>query len=272
MQHHGGCGAETSYGPAMSSFQKGMGDMAWATSMLARTPKLWGYVLAPALVAAIIAGLAVYFLFGPLVGYADGAVDWLPGFLSFIGSILRFLVLIPLLGIGYVIFIAAAALCTAPFCEQLSESVEVSLSGEEPPAFSFATLLKDFALGISHSVKRIVSYLLVMLGLFVASFFLPLIGALLFAFGGAWVTMRFTAYDALDAVWARKSLRYADKMTKLKQVRARAYGIGAVTSLMMLVPGLNFFAMPLAAVAATRLHVEELSNAPQRAPQAVSPA
>ena len=247
----------------MSSFGKGMEDMGWATSMLARTPKLWGYVLAPAVVAAFVAGISIYFLLGPLLGYADGAVDWLPGFLSFIGSIIRILILIPLLGIGYVIFIAAAALCTAPFCEQLSESIEVSLSGEEPPAFSFKTLLKDFALGISHSVKRILTYLLTMAGLFVLSFILPLIGPLVFAFGGAWVTMRFTAYDALDAVWARKSLRYADKMTKLKQVRSRAYGIGAVTAVMMLIPILNFVAMPLAAVAATRLHVEELSGPPQ---------
>jgi CysZ protein len=158
------------------------------------------------------------------------------------------------------VFIAAAALCTAPFCEQLSESVEVSLSGHEPPVFSLKTLLKDFVLGIDHSIRRIVSYLLVMGGLFIASFFLPLIGAILFALGGAWVTMRFTAYDALDAVWARKSLGYADKMAKLQQVRGRAYGIGAVTAVLMIVPVLNFLAMPLAAVAATRLHVEELSE------------
>jgi CysZ protein len=229
---------------------------------LARTPKLWGYVLAPALVAALLAFAALYFLFGPLMEYADKAVDWLPGFLSFIGSILHILVMIPLLGIGYVIFIAAAALCTAPFCEQLSESIEITLSGEEPPPFSLGTLLKDFALGIDHSIRRIVSYLLVMAGLFVLSFIVPLIGAMIFTFGGAWVTMRFTAYDALDAVWARKSLGYPDKMAKLKQVRSRAYGIGAVTSLLLLVPGLNFVAMPLAAVAATRLHVEEFSNPP----------
>ncbi len=246
--------------PVMTGFQKGMGDVAWAASMLARTPKLWGYVIAPAIVAALLAIAAIYFLFGPLVSYADQAVGWLPDFLSFIGSIVRILVLIPLLGIGYVIFIAATALCTAPFCEQLSESVEVSLSGREPPAFSIATLLKDFALGIDHSIRRIVSYLLVMAGLFILSFIVPLIGALIFTIGGAWVTMRFTAYDALDAVWARKSLHYKDKMSQLKQVRGRAYGIGAVTAILLVVPGLNFLAMPLAAAAATRLHVEELSG------------
>ncbi len=245
---------------AMSSFGTGVGDMSWAASLVLRTPKLWGYVLAPAFVAALLAFAAIYFLFGPLVAYADQAVSWLPGFLSFIGSILRILMLVPLLGIGYVIFIAAAALCTAPFCEQLSESVEVSLSGAEPPAFSFATLLKDFALGISHSIRRIVSYLLVMAGLFILSFIVPLIGPLIFTLGGAWVTMRFTAYDALDAVWARKSLQYDDKMANLKQVQSRAYGIGAVTALLLIVPIANFVAMPLAAVAATRLHVEELSD------------
>jgi uncharacterized protein involved in cysteine biosynthesis len=91
---------------------------------------------------------------------------------------------------------------------------------------------------------------------------------LIFTFGGAWVTMRFTAYDALDAVWARKSIHYKDKMSQLKQVRARAYGIGAVTALLLVVPGLNFVAMPLAAAAATRLHVEELSGAGQPASKA----
>jgi CysZ protein len=252
----------------MAGFQKGMGDVAWAASMLARTPKLWGFVIAPALIAGLLAVAAIYFLFAPLMGYADQAVDWLPGFLSFIGGILRLLVLIPLLGIGYVIFIAATALCTAPFCELLSESVEISMSGKEPPPFSLATLLKDFALGVSHSIRRISSYLLVMAGLLILSFVVPLIGALIFTFGGAWVTMRFTAYDALDAVWARKSIHYKDKMSQLKQVRARAYGIGAVTALLLVVPGLNFVAMPLAAAAATRLHVEELSGAGQPASKA----
>jgi CysZ protein len=244
----------------MSGFGKGVGDMAWALGLLARTPRLWGYVIAPAVVAALLAVAALYFLFGPLLAYADQVTTWLPGWLSFVGGLLRALVIVVLAGAGYVIFLAATALCTAPFCEQLSESVEISLGGETPPGFSLSTLLKDLVMGISHSLRRIVSYLLVMAALFLAALIIPVVGALIFTLGGAWVTTRFTAYDALDAVWARKSLVYDDKMDKLKQVRSRAYGVGAVTAMLMAVPVANFFAMPLAAVAATRLHVEELST------------
>lgn len=243
----------------MTSFGKGVSDMAWALALLARSPRLWGYVLAPALVALLLAVAALYFLFGPLLSYADQVTAWLPGWLSFVGGLLRALVIVALAGAGYVIFLAATALCTAPFCEQLSESVEISLGGETPPGFSFSTLLKDLVMGVSHSLRRIVSYLLVMGALFVAALILPVVGALVFTIGGAWVTTRFTAYDALDAVWARKSLPYDDKMSKLQKVRSRAYGIGAVTALLMAVPVANFFAMPCAAVAATRLHVEELA-------------
>jgi CysZ protein len=243
----------------MTSFGKGVGDMAWALALLARSPKLWGYVIAPALVAALLSVAVLYFLFGPLLAYADQVTAWLPGWLSFVGGILRALVLVALAGAAYVVFLATTALCTAPFCEQLSESVEISLGGETPPGFSVATLLKDLVLGISHSIRRIVSYLLVMAALFLAALIVPVVGALIFTVGGAWVTTRFTAYDALDAVWARKSLAYDDKMARLQQVRSRAYGIGAITALLMAVPIANFVAMPLAAIAATRLHVEELS-------------
>ena len=242
----------------MTGFAKGIGDVLWATALLLRSPRLWGYVLAPALVAAPLVVATLYILFGPVMAYADDAGAALPSWLSFLGGLLQVLAVVPLLGAGYVVFLAATALCTAPFCEQLSESVELTLGGETPPAFSVKTLLADLVMGVGHSLRRISSYLLVMALLFAAALIVPVIGALIFTIGGAWVTTRFAAYDALDSVWARKSLSYNDKMQNLRKVRGRAYGIGALTALLLVVPVVNLLALPLAAIAATKLHLREL--------------
>jgi CysZ protein len=241
----------------MKGFSKGCADVVWAASFMAKTPTLWKFVVAPSLVALIIAAAIVWFCFGIGMGYADSLVAALPGWLSFIDGFVRLIVIGTLLLAGYVMFIATTSLCTAPFCEMLSESVELSLGGEEPPGFSLTRLLADLGRGLGHSLRRLLVFLVGNGVLFLASLILPLIGAAIFLVGGAWLSMRFMAYDTLDCVWARKSYSYEQKMSSLRQVRGRAYGVGAITALLLVVPVINLLAMPLGAIAATRLHVEE---------------
>lgn len=235
--------------------------MTWALGYLGRTPSLWGYVIAPALVAGILASVVLWFVFAELSGYVTTVVDMLPGWLSFLSGLLQTIVFGTLLLGSYFVFLAIAAVATAPFCEMLSESIEAKLAGTEAPPFSVATLLKDVVLGLSHALRRGLAYLFVMAGLFLVSLVIPVIGAAVLAIGGAWVTIRFTSFDALDTIWARKSLPYDQKMAQLQQVRSRVYGIGAVTALLMAVPIANLLAFQLSAAAATRLYCEEFLGA-----------
>jgi CysZ protein len=100
-------------------------------------------------------------------------------------------------------------------------------------------------------------YLLLVLALLIVSAVIPVIGAIVAAALGAYVTASFAAYDAYDAIWARRRWRYADKVAYVKQRRWRAIGLGGVVAALMLVPGLNLVALSMGAAGATLAFLDD---------------
>jgi CysZ protein len=159
-----------------------------------------------------------------------------------------------LLVVAYFAFLPLASLIAAPFNETIAESVEHLITGREPPPFSLARLLRDLGRAIVHELRKLFRYLLLALGVLLASL-IPAVGPVLGIVGGGYLAARFAAYDALDATLSRWGWPYARKTALIRSRRGACLGLGAVVAGLLVVPFVNAVAMPVGAAGGALLAV-----------------
>ncbi len=244
----------------MSQLARGVGDVSRGFAFLNSHPRLWGWVVAPAIVTALLlAGLISlgWSLLSGLVVWMTGHLpDWLHDVASWGLSIL---LVIGLAAAALLVFVSVAGAIAGPFCELLSEAVEEQLTGKSGPPFSLPQFASDAARGLGHSLRRLTISLLGSLLLLAVSL-VPLAGTLVAVAIGGWFAARAAAYDSYDSVLSRRSLGYQAKLDFLKAHNSRSLGLGMTVAAMLLVPGLNLVALGVGAVGAT-LAAHELSTA-----------
>lgn len=235
----------------MHQLASGLRDVGRGLDVLRAHPTLWKWVVAPAVVSlvllvALVAG--VMHLVDPFTGWL---VAHLPGWLAHIASSLLTVLVVIALSVGALIaFVSVAGIIAGPFHEMLSEHVEAKLTGEPPAPFALSTFLHGAALGVIHGLRRL-AVSLIGLAVAFAVGFVPVIGTVAALVLGGWLAATSAAYDCYDAVLARRSLAYRDKLAYLARHRGRTLGLGAAVAAMLLVPGLNLIALGLGAAGAT---------------------
>lgn len=240
----------------MDSLIRGLLDVVRAIPYMMARPKLLRLVLAPFLLAIMIAVILLWGMSSTIDPMVHSVISHLPNFVaSAAGSTLRVLLWAALIALGYVAFLAFTSVLTTPFCERISEAVEEEISGTPAPPFSMATIMSDLGLGIVHSIRRLTVLVASLVALFLLSALIPIVGAMLALSLGAWFSSRFAAYDCFDTIWARKGTSYAEKMTYLRTKRMRTTGIGLAVAGAAIIPVLNALAFPLGTVAATRVYL-----------------
>lgn len=234
---------------------RGVYDGVRGAAYLISHPRLWGWVLAPAIVIALVMvaviGGVLTLLSTPIA--AVSAV--IPG--GWVDNVLEIATTVILLVASYSLFISAAAVIAGPFNEMLSESIEEHETGEPSPKFSLFRFLGDAVIGAVHAIRRVIVYLVVILALLVVGVAVPVVGGLIATVLGGIATAKFAAYDAYDSIWARRRLRYREKMAYLKEHYWRTLGLGAVMAAILIVPGLNLVALAIGATGATLRSIDE---------------
>jgi len=243
----------------VGDFFRGVLDAMHGAFYLATHPRLWKFVLAPLVVGAIL----LVVMIGSTIGLLDRPImalaSHLPGAWGDDG--LRVLAGVVHTIAGVVMFVSVAALIAGPFNEMLSESLEERETGVESPPVSLGTFLRDLVVGLIHSLRRVAVYLAVMIVLLVIGVALPVIGSVIAMVLGLAATARFASYDAYDAVWSRHRLSYRDKMQRIRDDRWRTLGLGAATSILVVVPGLSIIGLAIGATGATLRRVSDVRGA-----------
>jgi CysZ protein len=230
---------------------QGMDDVGRAFAFLNAHPRLWKWVVMPACVSLVLLVLLAYGVANLAGRAADSAASHLPHFLAGAVHTVVFVLLLAALAAGaLMIYAALAKLISGPFCEQLSEAVEVQLNGKEPRPFALPHYLKELGRGAGHALQRLLMAVVVAFGLFALSF-IPVIGAIAAVLLGGYFAARATAYDCYDAVFGRRQMAYTTKHDILRMHRARSMGLGATVAAMLLVPGINLVAIGIGSVGAT---------------------
>ncbi|HUS32197.1 MAG TPA: EI24 domain-containing protein [Kofleriaceae bacterium] len=233
----------------IGDFSAGIGDGFKGAGYLARHPRLWIWVLLPAVIIAILLILLIGALMTWLSPYIDRVAAHVPG--HFADSIIKILLGIVLAIASFSVMFSIASLIAGPFNEMLSEAIEEQITGQKGGGFKLGEFLHDIAVGALHALRRIFVYLLTMGLLLVIGLVIPVIGTAIAALGGWIATSRFASYDAYDAIFSRRRMAYRAKLQYLNHNLARTMGLGGVIAFMSIIPFVNILALSIGAAGAT---------------------
>lgn len=221
-----------------------------AFALILRTPKLLGLSLLCALVtAATLLGTGWgawslgQFLSEKLIGPEGG---W--GHAASIGLGVLF----------FIIFFAVGALTLpnlilAPLQDPLSEATEVKLGGFTAPPFSVGHTLTGIFTSLRHTLARLVLMALGYVVLFPLNL-IPGVGSVVYVVLSSTWAMFWLSVEHLSNPMARHLRPFRQVFGVLRKRIALSLGFGAALYVLLWVPVLNCFLMPIAVVAGTLLY------------------
>lgn len=155
-----------------------------------------------------------------------------------------------------VLFIVGALtvpnLLLAPLQDPLSEATEARCGGFTPPPFSAGALLRGTLESLAHTLLRV----LFMAAGFVVLFplnLVPVAGNVLWVVLSSTWSMFWLAAEHLSNPMARHLRPFSEVVRTLRRRLPLALGFGAALWVLLWVPVVNFFLMPVAVVAGTLL-------------------
>jgi len=216
------------------------------------------FVLIPLLVNIGVFSLAIYLAKSQFDALMAKMLAWLPSWLSWVEWLLWpiFAVLI-LLAVFYS-FTIIANLIASPFNALLAERVEQKLNGQTITEESgMRTLLKNSGKAVASEVSKVL-YSLKWLPLLLIITVIPginIIAPFAWAVYGAWMlSLQYT-----DFAMGNHQLFVKDELPLLRQNRSVALGFGGILTLLMMIPIVNFFVMPVGVAAGAAFWVDRLS-------------
>mgnify|MGYP000862437367 CR=1 FL=1 len=221
-----------------------------ALRLIFRTPKLTGLSL---LCAFVTAGA----LLG-VVALAINAADWLTHRLVTGESTWLTVASVALQIVFTIVFFVVGAftvpnLVLAPVQDPLADATEVALGDFTPEPFSLGPALRSTWESVKHTLLRLFFMLLGLVVLFPLHF-VPVAGSVLWLVLSSIWSMWWLATENLSNAMSRHLISFGQVVRALRKRPALAMGFGATLHVILWVPILNCFLMPVATVAGTMLY------------------
>ncbi|MCE9667342.1 EI24 domain-containing protein [Myxococcus stipitatus] len=158
---------------------------------------------------------------------------------------------------GLVLWVVGAnvvpPLLLAPLQDPISEATEALCGEEDGPGFTVSGLMRGIVTGLAHTLARLF-FLLAGLALLAPLNLIPGVGSVLWTVLGALWTMTWMAGEFLAAPMTRHLYPFAEVRRMLRERRALCLGLGAGVYVLLWIPILNTFFLPVAIVAGTLLY------------------
>jgi len=226
-------------------------------------PGIRHFVIVPLLINMVIFGFLLGLGAAQFQIWIDTLTAWLPSWLHFLRWILWPLSLLLLLVTGAYAFGVIANILGAPFNGLLAEKVEALLTNTHIEDSGLLGALKDTPRVMLKELGKLLSYLPLLLLVFILSLlFYPAAPLLWFGFGAWTLALQYGDYPMDNH---RYSL--AQVKQQLRREPLTSMGFGAAAMLGSMVPILNFLIMPAAVCGATIYWVERLQQQPKDADQ-----
>lgn len=216
---------------------------------LLTSPGLRRYVVMPLLINILVFSLLSW------IGIAQfsNLLDWMlpqDSWLSYFRYILWPIFAIAAILVTFYSFTIVANLLAAPFNGILAEKVELLLTGNNPAHMHTGIMQSIWPAFRSELIK--LGYFLIRALPLLLLFLIPginVIAPLLWFLFGIW----YLALEYADYPMANSGLAFKDQHSEMKQIRLAALGFGGGLTLLMMIPILNFAAMPAAVAGATAM-------------------
>ncbi len=238
----------------MNDFIKGFSYAFSGFSWILR-PKIRRFVYIPLIINVVLFAIAIVLLAKFAEGWVGGWIgqktDWWGIFqwaYDIVVPILTFLIYAALLFVSYFLFSAVANLLAAPFNALLSKAVEQRLAGQTI-TYAEMPLAKEIWITVKSEVVKLMRFA-VLAALLLLLLVIPVINVI---FPFVWfVFMAYAlALQYADYPMANHGYFYNKQRQILKQKRLQRLGFGTAANLLLLVPVVNFIAMPVCVCGAT---------------------
>lgn len=222
-------------------------------------PGLRPFVIIPLLINIIVFSLLIWLGIDQFEVLMDRFLPSDESWLAWLRWLLWPLFAIVIMLVVFYTFTVIANLIASPFNGLLAEKVELYLGGRLPEQpGGFTQVMKDLIPSLLSELRKLLYFAKWAIPLLILSF-IPGINVtapfLWFAFS-AW----FLALEYGDFPMANHGLKFKEQHQRLKQERLNALAFGGSLTLLMMVPVLNFLAMPAAVAGATVFWKERLSR------------
>lgn len=240
-----------------SRFVRGLVLPFRAAAFVARQPRLWPFVVIPALINmalfAVAAGLVIAYA-GDVLGWlwprplVEGVLDGLVLVLWY-GASLVFGVVG--LAASYLLVVLVGGIVASPFNDILSERTERLLTGTPVPETGetwWGGILKS--IGSSAFITAL--YLLLLAGVLLLNL-IPAVGSIVATVSGACLGAFFLSLEYSDNTFERYGFTLGQKIRTLRTHLSLSLGVGLGASFFLWIPLLNFLCIPIAVVCGTAL-------------------
>lgn len=216
------------------------------------------YTVIPLMLNILIFGFALWFVFARVEGAIDGIIPDTNQWWRTLLIITNIIVFVILLVVAFFLFTFMARIIAAPFNEQLSKATEALLSGqtgEEDEKLTFKLIADDAWRTIKEETLKI-AYFVVIQGVLLLLNIIPVVGNIAYIIIATPITWLFTSFDSVDPPLARRKTSIRTRKNFIWSHRALFFGFGLASTLLIAIPILNLFFMPVLIVAGTTLFVE----------------
>lgn len=235
--------------PRLSDFFQGVGMLGRAFRLLFGSRRLFLLSsLCAVLTAVALVGLGVL-----LYRYAPGLLESLwPRPVSWYGRVGWYVALILASLVAWVVGAnVVPPILLAPLQDPLSEATEAECDGANTP--SAASFLRGLTTGLLHTLARL-ALLLLGLAVLLPLNAVPGIGSVLFTVLASLWTMLWMAAEHLAAPMTRHLYPFSEVRRMLRERRALCLGFGAGVYVLLWIPILNTFFLPVAIIGGTLLY------------------
>ena len=211
-----------------------------------------GKLLVLSLLCAVVTGVtlaALLILLWPFAAHLANGWVGTGGWRSAAGTGLSILLYLAMLVIGV---LTLPNLVLAPLQDPLSEATEVRLGGFTPPPFSVSRLVHGTLTSWVHTLSRLALMLLGFAVLFPLNW-IPVAGSVAYGVLSTLWAIACVAAEYLSGPMARHLLPFRAVLAAIRTRPWLAMGMGATLYVVLWIPVLNCFLVPLAVVAGTLL-------------------
>ncbi len=242
----------------INSFFKGIG-FAFSGFSLVLQKGIRPFVVVPLLINIVVFSLGIWLAKSQFDSLMAKMLGWLPSWLSWLEYLLwPFFAAMIFIAVYYT-FTIVANLLASPFNSLLAERVEQKLNGLPVPEFrGYKALVGTIGKTMFSELKKVL-YMLKWLPVLLIISVIPvvnLIAPFAWIVYGAWMlSLQYT-----DFAMGNHELFFKDELTLLRKNRALALGFGGTLTVLMMIPVVNFFVMPVGVAGGTDLWVKRLST------------
>ena len=216
------------------------------------------FVVMPLLINIVVFSLGIWLARSQFDDLMATMLGWLPSWLSWLQWLLWPLFYGLILIAVYYTFTIVANLLASPFNALLAERVEQKLHGQViPESKGYKALIGLMGKTIGSELKKVL-YMLKWLPVLLIISVIPgvnFIAPFAWAVYGAWmISLQYTDY-----AMGNHELFFKNELVLLRKNRSMALGFGGALTLLMMIPVLNFFVMPVGVAGGTAFWVKRLS-------------